>query len=139
MASFVSNAIKIDKDFLSSALGNEFEINSFTISEGSNVGDNYMSIIYSVDIEVKSKISESPSETKHLLVKCFPTHPARQGFLIKSNFFHRELQMYQVWLVELSRLQKEVIGLQKPFDLPFTRVLLGNSVDFTTQQCKDYI
>ncbi|CAL8069689.1 unnamed protein product [Orchesella dallaii] len=87
---------------------------SHIVEDGSKPGDNYMSILYSVSAEViPAGGSDSDKETRHYLLKCYPNHPARQGYLNKSNIFHNELSFYTIWAKELADFQTRVVGLPK--------------------------
>jgi hypothetical protein len=124
-------SVKIDEIFLSKALGDEYEILKFHATPGTKPGDNYMSLIYSVDVTMRSKITEQIS-TRHLLVKCYPIHPGRQDFNNRKNIFFKELQIYRVLLPELVRFQTEIVGVTKPYNIPYPPYIYGNATDFTT-------
>jgi len=62
-------------------------VNSFTIIPGTKFGDNYMSVLYSIDVQ----LCGNDKVTLNLISKCYPSHPVRQEFLNKSNMFWNEL------------------------------------------------
>jgi hypothetical protein len=123
-------SVQIDEVFLAKALGDEFEILEFHATPGSKPGDNYLSLIYTVDVTMRSKITEQTS-TRHLLVKCYPAHPGRQEFNNQTNIFYKELELYRVWLPELVRFQEEVVGMIKPYKIPYPPYVYGKATDFT--------
>jgi len=125
---------EITLDFLSSVLGEENEIISYKVTRGSKPGDNFMSVLYAIQVHLKSKNNDDQinNKTLHLLFKCLPSHPGRQEFNAKSNFFYRELQVYQSFLPELMRFQREDLKLPKLYELSFTTALAGKAVDMTS-------
>jgi len=134
--------ITIDHEFIESILDKDTELVSYTISPGSKPGDNFMSVIYSIDLETRNKIistkkeNKESVETRNWLLKCFPSLPSRQRFNTKSNLFYRELEVYQTWLPELERFQREVLKLKIPVNLPFTYAVAGKATDFSRLTCK---
>jgi hypothetical protein len=121
---------KIDKAFLSKALGQEYDILDFQVTPGSKPGDNFLSLIYTVDVKLLSK-SNNTTLSRHILVKCYPTHPGRQDYNNNTNLFFKELQVYRIWLPELLRFQTEVVGLDEPLTLPYPPFVHGKAIDFT--------
>jgi len=117
----------ISKEFLSKLL--KKNVSSFRLKPGTNVGDNYMSVLYSIQVEVEEEDGQTKSVS--LLSKCFPTHPTRQEFLRKSNVFWNELQIYKTFLPELQKMaQNNGIEIQ----LPFSPLVGGEALDFKNTQ-----
>lgn len=133
-----SNDPLISKAFLENALREEgkykdFEILSFKVSMGSKPGDNYMSIIYTIDVDLKV---EGVPLKRSLLIKCYPNHPGRQQFANKSNFFFKEMEVYSKWIPELERMQREVVGLGEGerVKLPYAPFVHGECIDFDSRE-----
>jgi hypothetical protein len=105
----------ITKEFLEGHL--KEAVDSFSIRSGSNAGDNYTSILYSIDVVLKS------GKELFLLLKVFPYHPARQDFLKMVNIFSKEVSAYSIWIPALQKLDPN-------FKLPFAPYLGGQAVDF---------
>ncbi|XP_021957427.2 uncharacterized protein LOC110853466 isoform X2 [Folsomia candida] len=129
----------ISKEFLQKALEHEAKngdsvptIISHSVTLGTKPGDNFMSIIYSVDVEL------SDGKKRHLLIKCYPNHPARQEFGNKSNMFFKEYEVYSKWIPELKRMQTEVLGLRKNeiVKLPYAHFVDGDCIDFQSEEGK---
>lgn len=136
----------ITKDFLQNVLnseakynsnGNEInipEIISYSVTPGSKPGDNYMSLLFSVNIVLDVKIDNKEGEKcqRHLLIKCFPDNPSRQVFAKNKNIFFKELEIYRKWLPELKKFQQEVVGVDKQqvMGLPFPKFVHGECIDF---------
>lgn len=93
----------ITKQFLESLL--KKPIQDFQVSGGSNPGDNFTSILISIEIRFPDK-----NEPIHLLYKTFPNHPTRQKLLEDTNLFQKEYQVYSTWIPELIRFQSKLIG-----------------------------
>ncbi|OXA49237.1 hypothetical protein Fcan01_15785 [Folsomia candida] len=99
---FLQNALKIE------AKGGPVpEITSYLTTLGTKPGDNYGSIIYSVDIDL------SDGTKRFFVIKCYPNHPGRQEFGNTSNMFFKECEVYSKWIPELGRMQKEVFSLDE--------------------------
>ncbi|CAG7838463.1 unnamed protein product [Allacma fusca] len=127
----------ITKEFLEEALTEA--VDSFQVTPGSNAGDGYACIIYSVDVIRKGK----PEEPIHLIVKCFPTHPGRQAWLTESNMFRKELLAYNILIPELLRFQtnKGSIysandGFERIIKPPFPHFYFGQAVDYKAENGK---
>src|SRR5690348_793469 len=69
------------------------EVLDFTSEAGSNIGDNYMAIMYSVDIRVKNPKKNDEISTHHVMLKTMPLNPARQGMINESGAFVKEVLM----------------------------------------------
>jgi hypothetical protein len=98
----LSDETLLTKDFLQKVLNQELrhgrredktgqEIVSHKVSFGTKPGDNYTSIIYTIDVELDTKKN---SKKRHLFLKCYPSHPQRQLFNNKTNMFWKELEIY---------------------------------------------
>ncbi|OXA51136.1 uncharacterized protein LOC110853643 [Folsomia candida] len=126
----------ITKEFLQNALKMEAnggpvpEIISHFATLGTKPGDNYASIIYSVDVDL------SDGTKRHLLIKCYPNHPARQELTNKCNMFFKECEVYSKWIPALKRMQKEVFGLDKEdaVKLPYAKFVHGECIDFQSEE-----
>ena len=132
----------ITKDFLLNAIkqetkSNSVEILSHNVTFGTKPGDNYMSIIYTIDVDFKTDKAEVPKR-RHLLIKCYPNHPGRQEFTNKSNVFFKELEIYNKWIPELKRFQMEVLGLEpkQALRLPYAKYVHGECIDFQSNEGK---
>lgn len=120
----------LSKEFLEKNLGRKVE--SWTISSGSNVGDNYTSVLYSIDIKLPGD-GEYGGETLHLISKCYPNNPVRQKFLSEANIFWNELSIYETLLPSLTKA-REKMGLTEK--LPFPPLIGGHCPDFDKIQGK---
>ncbi|OXA50941.1 hypothetical protein Fcan01_14477 [Folsomia candida] len=122
---FLQNALKMEANG-----GSAPEIVSYLATPGSKPGDNYASIIYSVDINL------SDGTKRHLLIKCYPNHPSRQELTNKMNLFFKECEVYSKWMPELRRMQKEVFGLDKEdaVKLPYAKFVHGECIDFQSEE-----
>ncbi|CAG7727460.1 unnamed protein product [Allacma fusca] len=107
------------------------EILKLKVRIGTMPGDNFTSVIYAVEALLKSSVqitvsgqtgdlktgarvsdqvnSTDPSQTQvlHLIMKCFPNHPARQDFFRKIDIFRKELDVYRFLLPELIQFEKQ--------------------------------
>ncbi|OXA50876.1 hypothetical protein Fcan01_14444 [Folsomia candida] len=122
---FLQNALKMEAKG-----GSVSEIISYLATPGSKLGDNYASIIYSVDVNL------SDGTKRHLLIKCYPNHPSRQELTNKMNLFFKECEVYSKWMPALSRMQKEVFGLDKEeaVKLPYAKFVYGECIDFQSEE-----
>jgi len=129
--------VKVDKTFLTKVLGDErFELLSYDVIPGSKPGDNFLSLIYSIKVELQDKINKSLS-TRYLLLKCYPNHPSRQEFNNQINIFYKELQMYSTWFPELVRFLKEVLKVDElPYKIPYPPFVYGTAIDFSKHDRK---
>ncbi|OXA51218.1 uncharacterized protein LOC110853464 [Folsomia candida] len=125
----------ITKEFLQNVLkmeakgGPVAEIISHYATLGTKPGDNYMSVIYSVDVDL------SDGTKRYLLIKCYPSHPARQEMTNKMNMFFKECEVYSKWMPELRRMQNEVLNLDKEeaVKLPYAKFVHGECIDFQSE------
>jgi len=104
-------------DFVSELPGQK--ISSFTIKSGNAPGEGYTSVLYSI----KSNLEEiDPNTGKEKVVygisKNYPSHPARQQFLNKSNIFWNEWSAYNTWIPLLRKFQREYYGEAAVLPLP---------------------
>jgi hypothetical protein len=113
---------EITKELLEEAVG--YPIDSFEVGTGSNPGDNYMSNLFGITVAKKV----NPTEKQHLLMKCFPNHPARQDFLHKSNLFSKEVAIYSQWIPTLKKFLKDYGSRE---ELPFPQFLAGHAIDYS--------
>lgn len=127
----------ISKEFLQTALQSEGkepvpQITSYTVTPGTQPGDNYASLIYSIQLQL------SNGRSRHLLAKCFPNHPSRQEFAIDTNMFYKEWQVYSSWIPELKRLQTGVLNLSPDqiLPLPYAPFIHGQCIDFQSPEGK---
>jgi len=120
----------ISKEFLENVLGKEVE--SFCVKHLADTGDNFMSILYNLDVTVVSEDKGDHKDSKktqllHLFSKCYPNHQGRQDFLNSSGVFWKELDFYKVWVPELLKFAKEV-GV-KELKLEFPTFIAGNATN----------
>ncbi|OXA51219.1 uncharacterized protein LOC110853579 [Folsomia candida] len=128
----------ITKEFLQNALkmeakgGSVPEIVTHFATLGTQPGDNYMSVIYSVDVDL------SDGTKRYLLIKCYPSHPARQEFTNKMNMFFKECEVYSKWIPALTRIKSEVFGFDKEeaVKLPYAKFVHGECIDFQSEEGK---
>lgn len=112
----------ITKEFLEGILHRK--IAHFKTSEGSNPGDNFTSILISVEVQFAD--DESPI---HLLYKTFPSHPTRQKLLVDTNVFLKEFLVYDSWIPELIQFQRD-IGLEKILKPAVPEMVAGAAIDY---------
>jgi len=116
--------LTITQDFLQELL--QKKVTNFKVTLGSAPGDNYMSVIHAVEINIHGK--EAPL---HILIKCYPSHPARVEFLDTCNIFGKELIVYDTWIPKLMSMQEE-IGNEYKVQLAIPNFLGGNVVNHPT-------
>ena len=109
--------VGITKEFLEKTL--ETPVKKFVVNTGSNLGDGYMCVMYSVDVWTEGSDNPLP-----IIMKCFPTNAARQKMLDDSGMFTTELRMYDTVIPDLEKFQDETLGESK-FRLPFAPFLSG--------------
>ena len=112
----------VTKEFLEKALKTPVE--KFVVSAGSILGDGYTCVLYSVDVWKKGQAGED--EPLHILIKAFPSNPARQHFL-DLGLFPVELAMYEEVIPELIRFQ-ESVQVENKVRLPFAPYLGGQYI-----------
>jgi len=124
------------KEFLEKELNRS--ISSFTVRPGSNPGDNFMGVIYALDIHLnpQSSIQDESNEKEwvHMVVKCYPNHPARHEYLNLCSVFHKELSTYRIVLTELEAFLKNE---NLPLRLPFVPFISGKAINFSERQGKN--
>lgn len=103
----------ITKEFLESVLN--LKIASFTIKSGTKPGDNFMSVLYSISVEIESE--DLDPQNHHYLIKCYPGDPSQQKYLNKANHFYSELCFY-------TTLARDLVQFPKTGD-PNTQILLA--------------
>src|SRR5665811_1206464 len=119
---------KITNPFLQKAIGCESQIVSYKVTTGMKPGDNFMSLIYKIEVQTEHN---GNTTTRYLFIKCYPNHPSRQKSLNKNNIFFREMQIYKIWFSELKRFQTEVVGLMEAetVKLPYASFVYGECID----------
>lgn len=104
-----------------------------SIKDGTNPGENFMSVLYSVEVQVENKGDKGESEPRHhLLLKCYPSHPSRQKHLNKKNLFFQEVSFYNGITKDLIQFQSELVGLPREsiISLSLPPFLGGKAVDY---------
>ena len=114
----MDNTAGITKEFLENAL--KVPIDKFTVNQGSSLGEGYTTLLYAVDVW---KIGQD--EPIHILIKCFPSNPARQQFLQDYKIFEIEVGMYEVLIPELKKFLKEKNA--EDIRLPFAPFYAGQT------------
>ena len=115
-----SESAEITKEFLEAAL--KSPIDKFVVDTGSELGDGYTCVLYSVDVWLAGN-----TEPLALLIKCFPSNPARQQLLEVSGIFGVELKMYDTVIPDLEKFQRDTLG-KTEFRLPFAPFYAGDEV-----------
>ncbi|CAL8110269.1 unnamed protein product [Orchesella dallaii] len=110
----------LTKEFLELAFDREVE--SFSTNAGTNPGDNYMSVMHSIELTFKGE-----KEANHYLIKCYPNNQGRRAFLDQTNMFSKEYFMYQEFLPQLKQLAAEN-GVEDVVNLAVAPVHGGNIV-----------
>jgi hypothetical protein len=82
------------------------ELVDYSARLGSEVGDNYMSIMYAVDINAKSKATGS-EESFHIMLKTLPRNNFRQQMINEMKAFEKEGKMYNEVFQDFITFQKE--------------------------------
>lgn len=111
----------ITKQFLESVL--HCEICSYKVESGSKPGDNYMSVLYTIQVKL------SPTKEVFYLLKCYPSEQSKQTNLNRSNHFYNELQFYSTLGKDLVTFQTK-LGISKPILLPIPPFHGGNAVNY---------
>lgn len=89
----------------------DLEFVDFDAKAATKAGDNYMSLIYSVTINFKTKTGEK--EVLPVILKVLPRNEIRIKMITDANIFVRDVNMYDKVLPALERFQREVVGLSK--------------------------
>lgn len=118
------NESPLTKEFLEKIL--KRKVASFKCEEGSNPGDNFLSILFSLEIRLVEE-----NEPLHLLFKTFPHHPTRQKLLNDTNIFLKEYLVYDVWIPELIKFQKDVVGNPTILRPAVPTLVAGNAIDYS--------
>lgn len=84
----------------------DLELVDFTAVPGTEIGDNYMSVMYAVDIEAKSRKTSETQKIRTML-KTMPRHPMRQQMIVEFQAFVREQKMYDEILPAFLKFQKQ--------------------------------
>jgi len=122
-------------DFVSELFGQK--VKSFTIKPGSAPGDGYMSVLYSIKCTLEEIDPETGKEKiVYGISKNYPSHPALQQFLNKSNTFWNELSVYNTWIPALREFQQKYFSNNA--QLPFPPFISGKSVNFGTGKGKHW-
>ena len=111
----------ITKEFLQQTLKTQVE--KFVVNTGSNLGDGYTCLLYSVDVW-----KQGSDEPLPILIKCFPSNPVRQKVLDDSETFTNELRMYDTVIPDLEKFQDETLLDGRKCRLPFAPFLAGQDV-----------
>lgn len=93
------NQSPITKAFLEQIL--KHQVLDFHTSGGSNPGDNFTSVLISIEVTFPGE-----KQPLHLLFKTFPNHPTRQKLLEDSNLFLKEHEVYADFLPQLINFQR---------------------------------
>ncbi|CAL8069693.1 unnamed protein product [Orchesella dallaii] len=126
-----SKLINLIKNLLEDGKG--YELSSFLIEEGTNLGDNFMSVLYSITVEAIHRNDSSSKITHHYLLKCYPSHPSRQTFLNNSNLFYKEVSFYMTWAKDVILFQKNTqIPDEKIIQLAIPKCVLAEAINFET-------
>jgi len=121
----VSDIPELTNEFVEKLIG--IPVSSFTITQATAPGDNYMSVLYCLRIIVK--LQNGIESVIYAISKNYPAHPLRQSFLVKSNIFWNELCVYQNWIPALQSVVDEA-GIRGKMKLPFAPLIGGASIDF---------
>lgn len=84
----------------------DMELVTFTSVPGTQAGDNYMSIMYAVDIEIKSKKTGKTSPL-NVMLKTMPRSAFRQQMINDCAAFIKDGRMYDTVFPEFIKFQKE--------------------------------
>jgi hypothetical protein len=125
----------VTKEFLESVF--KKEISDFTVNSGSNAGDNFTSLLYTIDIHFRVTSGSPRRPIKHVLLKTFPVNLARIFLLEHTNLFVKELRFYDTFIPEMIRFQEKRIpidddGGSRKIIPPFPELLYGKAIDFST-------
>lgn len=121
----IQESESISKEFLETSLGKK--IRSYKITPGTNSGDNYFSVMYSIEVDF-----DENEKKAYLLLKCFPSNPTRQDILVNTNLFWRELSFYKEYIPKLVQMQKDMnlTEIIKPTFPPF---VAGSGINYYTE------
>lgn len=98
--------LTITKDFLQHFL--KQKVTSFTITSGTNPGDNYLSTIFCVEVNLGDHDKNKESAIrKNILIKSYPENLAKREFLDSSSLFTTEYMMYDHFIPVLNDLAIE--------------------------------
>jgi hypothetical protein len=87
------------------------ELIDFSAKLGTQIGDNYMSIMYSVEINLKHR-KTGDAQTIHVMLKTMPRNAMRQQMINESGAFVKDVNMYKQVFPEMIAFQKAK-GLKK--------------------------
>ena len=121
----------ITKEFLEDAL--KSKVKSFSVKPGSNHGDNYTSILHSIEVQL-----ENQDKPIYLLLKVYPNHPMRKKFLDETNLFLKELLVYQNVVPALHNIINPLIGNKNKMKLKLSvpPLVSGKAVDYSLETGK---
>lgn len=86
----------------------ELELVSWQAKPGTTIGDNYMSIMYSVQLELQNKgCGEEGKETLEIMLKTIPRNAYRADMINEMKAFKKESNIYQNVFPAFIQLQKE--------------------------------
>lgn len=91
------------KEIIEKHLKNPAENFDITISAGSVKGDNYLGIVYRIEVHEKDKNQPKLS----LILKTSPQNPVRRNEFIIHDFFNRESDFYDVVYPSYVKFQEE--------------------------------
>ncbi|CAL8093341.1 unnamed protein product [Orchesella dallaii] len=97
---------------------------SFSVEDGTEPGDNFMSVMYRVRIDITTlelndkRILEEEAETLHVMLKCLPCDPLCTAIVEDSNSFEKELGMY-------TRIFQAMIAFQESKGLMESEIFKG--------------
>ncbi|CAG7835049.1 unnamed protein product [Allacma fusca] len=84
----------------------DLDLLDFSARLGSQLGDNYMSIMYAVDINAKSRTT-GIAEVFHIMLKTLPRNNFRQQMINEMKAFEKESKMYGEVFEDFIAFQKE--------------------------------
>ncbi|ODN01236.1 putative tRNA (guanine(10)-N2)-dimethyltransferase [Orchesella cincta] len=84
----------------------DMKLVSFDAQPGSNIGDNYMSIMYALEIQLQNEKS-GEKETLHVMLKTIPRNVFRIEMINEMKAFQKEAIIYQQVFPMLVETQKE--------------------------------
>lgn len=82
-------------------------VDNFTSELGSKIGDNYMAIMYLVNVNVSKKNDPTYKKSHSMMLKTMPLHPARQMMVNESGAFVKEGLMYGTIFPGFEQFQKD--------------------------------
>ncbi|CAL8099548.1 unnamed protein product [Orchesella dallaii] len=89
----------------------ELNLVDFQAKQGTIAGDNYMSIMYSLNINLENETS-GDSKLLPIMLKVLPRNEFRLKMIRDANIFVRDVNMYKMVLPAMEKFQREV-GLEE--------------------------